>query len=66
VCAGKTDRAVDQSPISVNPMGQEHRIFIFRLHDQTKAFKVVEIFRERQGHTWTVACVGSVNHGILF
>ena len=62
---GGADRSVDQSPMVVNPMRQQRRIFIFRRHDHPVALEVLEIFRERQGHARAVAGEGGVNDGIL-
>src|SRR5512134_494571 len=63
--AGRTHRTVDQSPTTIDPARQERRIFILRLHDHPVALEGVEIFSERQRHTWSAACVGSVGNGIL-
>ena len=61
----RSHRAVDQGPTAINPVWQERRIFIFRLHDHAIALEGVEILSERQGHTRPAACIGGISNGIL-
>ena len=63
--AGRSDRAVDQSPIAIDPARQERCIFIVRLHDHTIALEGAEIFCKRQCHTRAAACIRRINDGIL-
>jgi len=57
---------VDQSPLTVDAMGQQRGVFVFRRHDHAIAFKVAEILRERERNTRAVARVRGVDDGVFF
>src|SRR5258707_4491943 len=59
------DRAMDQSPMPVDPMWQQSRILIFERHDHSIALKVLKIFRECQSYTGPVAREGRVDHCVF-
>ena len=62
---GRTDRAVDQSPMATNPLWQQSGIFIFQGHSHPIAFRLVKIFGECQGHARAVVLEGRIDDGTL-
>ena len=56
---------MDQSPSAIDPVRQERRILIFRLHDHAITFEGMEILCERQSYARPSACVRSISDGIL-
>ena len=62
---GRADRAMDQSPIPVDPMRQQGRVLVLRRHDHAVALEAAEILRERQSHARTLTRVGGIDNGIL-
>jgi hypothetical protein len=56
-----SNRAMDQSSLTVNPVRQKRRVLVFWLHDHTQTPERAEILCERQSHTGTFACVHRIS-----